>query len=139
MENEVNAMQPENSTPEANGGQGRMFSQDELNKIISERLAREREKYAQPKDDEREKALNAREARLNCREYLESNGYNSKLIDVFDTSDFDRFKGSVDALAQIEPRIKGTLTTRGVTTAHPPACQGSSIDAQLAEIFKPKI
>ena len=73
------------------------------------------------------------------REYLESNGYNSKLIDVFDTSDFDRFKGSVDALAQIEPRIKGTLTTRGVTTAHPPACQGPSIDAQLAEIFKPKI
>ena len=138
MESEVNAMQPENSTPEANGGQGRMFSQDELNKIISERLAREREKYAQPKDDEREKSLNAREARLNCREYLENNEYTLKLLDIFDTSDFDKFKSSVDALAQVVPGVKGKLTIRGANTAHPPACQ-PSIDAQIADIFKPKI
>ena len=44
-------------TPEENGGE-KLFTQDDVNRIISERLAREREK---PRDDEREAALNERE------------------------------------------------------------------------------
>lgn len=39
---EQNTQQPTTSTPEVSGGQGseRMFTQDEVNKIVSERLAR---------------------------------------------------------------------------------------------------
>lgn len=40
-----NIDQPDNSTPEENGGQGeKTFTQEEVNRIISERLARERAK-----------------------------------------------------------------------------------------------
>ena len=66
-----------NSTPEETGGNGeRMFTQSEVNRIVSDRLAREREK-AEPKEDEREtalrareKAVEAREARYKCEDYL---------------------------------------------------------------------
>lgn len=66
-------------TPEENGGQGgKLFTQEEVNRIISDRLAREREKLAQPpKEDEREtalrereKAVEARESRYKCEDYL---------------------------------------------------------------------
>lgn len=43
-------------TPEENGGE-RLFTQDEVNRIVSDRLSREREK---PKDDERETSLKER-------------------------------------------------------------------------------
>ena len=54
------------ANPGANGGSGeKTFTQEEVNRIVSDRLARERDKSAQqPQEDEREKALKAREARL---------------------------------------------------------------------------
>ncbi len=73
MSEELNntQQQTQDPTPGASGGE-RTFTQDEVNRIVSDRLAREREKLTgQAKKDEREKALEAREARLDCREYLE--------------------------------------------------------------------
>ena len=65
---------PTTPTPEASGDQGgeRMFTQDDVNRIISERLARERQKTEPSAIDEREIQLKARESRLDCRDYLES-------------------------------------------------------------------
>ena len=47
------------ANPGANGGSGeKTFTQEEVNRIVSDRLARERDKSAQqPQEDEREKAL----------------------------------------------------------------------------------
>lgn len=84
------------------GSNGEMFTQEQLNKIISERLAREREK---PVDDEREKALKAREARLDCRDYLDSKKYPAALLDVLDSSDVDKFKAAVDAMVGKFPAV----------------------------------
>ena len=70
MSEEINTQQQQTQqdpTPGAKGG--RTFTQDDVNRIVSERLAHEREKLqASAKDTEREKALAAREARLDCRE-----------------------------------------------------------------------
>lgn len=65
------------ANPGANGGSGeKTFTQEEVNRIVSDRLARERDKSAQqPQEGEREKALKAREARLDCRDYLDSKKY----------------------------------------------------------------
>ena len=101
--------QPTNSTPEGNGGQGneKLFTQEEVNRIVSERLARERTKQETP--DEREQALNARETRLTCREYLAEVGESSVLLDVLDTSDPERFKAAVAALqSNYQRRQKAT-------------------------------
>lgn len=93
------------ANPGANGGHGgKSFTQDDVNRIVSERLAREREKQLQqPRDDEREQALKARESRLDCRDYLDSKKYPAALLDVLDCSDVDRFKDTVDALAKEFP------------------------------------
>lgn len=71
--NEINQsaeQKPATPTPEAEGGQGgeRTFTQEEVNRIVQERLNKERIKQGSP--SEREAALTAREARLTCREYL---------------------------------------------------------------------
>ena len=104
-----NTEQPTTHTPEASGGQGenRTFTQEEVNRIVSERLAREREKLTQPKEDEREQALKAREAKLDCREYLDAQGYPAALLDVLDSSDTAKFKASVEKLAKVFPALMG--------------------------------
>lgn len=105
---------PTNSTPEEKGGQGeKMFSQDDVNRIVSERLAREREKYAQqPKEDERETALRerenglkARESRLACRDYLDEKKLPSELLDVIGTDDAEKFTVTVEKLVELAPKI----------------------------------
>lgn len=145
----TNREQPTTPTPEASGGPGeKMFTQDEVNRIVSERLAREREKLTQqPKEDEREvalrereKAVEAREARYKCEDYLKeinlSTKYRQDFLDVLDTTDFDTFKKIVDRLGK--PFIV-TVETRGANVAHPMGgCGSMSVDAQIANAFKPK-
>ena len=95
--------QPTNSTPEASGGTGteRTFTQEEVNRIVSERLAREREKMAPSEADQREKELTA----LACKEYINAKGYPAELLEVLDTSDAERFKGAVKKLLQLFPAM----------------------------------
>ena len=65
--------QPTNSTPEDKGGQGgeKMFTQEDVNRIVAERLARERAKGQPPEPDQREQELTQREVALECRDFLE--------------------------------------------------------------------
>lgn len=132
--------QPTTPTPEASGGQGgeRMFTQEEVNRIVSERLAREREKLTQqPKEDEREQALKAREARLDCREYLDTQGYPAALLDVLDSSDTAKFKAAVDKLVKAFPRITGAPTFSGWKPGETAHKNGAGTD-RIAVAFKPK-
>lgn len=99
-----NATQQPTTPPADNGNQssGKMFTQEDVNKIVSERLARDREKRtAQQQDDTREQALKARESKLDCREYLTEKKYPAELLDVLDTSDVEKFKAAADKLQTI--------------------------------------
>lgn len=88
----------------ANGGTGgKTFTQEEVNQIVSDRLARERAK--QPTEDDREKALKAREARLDCRDYLDSKKYPAALLDVIDCSNVEKFKTAAEALVGKFPGV----------------------------------
>lgn len=144
MEN-INAnteQQPATPTPEAEGGQGeKLFTQDDVNRIVSERLARERTKGEPAAIDAREAALSARENRLACRDFLEDLSKNGKaasgvlgLLDVLDTADAGRFQGTVKALLelgafnpQLEPLVLHKADYRGQDTD------------PIAAIFKPKL
>ena len=135
---------PTTPTPEASGDQGgeRMFTQDDVNRIVSERLARERAKAEPTAIDERETALKAREARLDCRDYLEELSKGGKaassvlgLLDILDTTDSEKFKQTVSALLelgafnpQLEPLKIPPVDMRG----------GASPDDLIAAAFKPK-
>ena len=135
-----NTQQTTTQTPEGTGG--KMFTQDEVNKIISERLAREKAKAEPTAIDERETALKAREARLDCRDYLEELSKGGKaasgvlgLLDILDTGDSEKFKKTVSALLelgafnpQLEPLKIHRVDIRG----------GVSADDLIAAAFRPK-
>lgn len=103
-----------NATPAETGGEkgkaGRMFSQDEVNQIVSDRLSRERAKASgesAPDISEREKDLTARENGLKCKEFISENSsrYPKELLELFDTSDFDSFKEKAEKLLELFPSI----------------------------------
>lgn len=121
----------------ANGGTGgRTFTQEEVNQIVSDRLARERAK--QPIEDDREKALKAREARLDCRDYLDSKKYPVALLEVLDSSDVDKFKAAADALAEKFPgAFTGGTALRGAKPASPAFSGFGSNHDKIADAFKP--
>jgi hypothetical protein len=130
--------------PEVNGAStgGKTFTQDEVNKIISERLAKERAKQ-EPQPDpaaeqmaQKEKDLNARENRLSCMEYIKEKGLDEALTTIFDTSDAEMFKTNVDKLLEAYPEIdpvkRAKIPTFTVGTA-----KGSSSDP-IAQAFRRK-
>lgn len=139
----LNTNQPTTPTPEAAGDQGeKMFTQADVNRIVSERLAREKAKAEPTAIDERETALKAREARLDCRDYLEELSKGGKaassvlgLLDILDTTDSEKFKQTVSALLelgafnpQLEPLKIHPVDIRG----------GASADDLIAAAFRPK-
>lgn len=119
----------------ANGGTGgKVFTQEEVNRIVSERLQREREK--QPAADEREKALKAREARLDCRDFLDSKKYPAALLDVLDCSDVEKFKAAAETMVGKFPGVVQHQTP-------PPYASGTgtgsfSSNDPIAAAFKPE-
>ena len=142
MSDEINTQQQtqtqQDPTPGAKGG--RTFTQDDVNRIVSERLAHEREKLqASAKDTEREKALAAREARLDCREYLDAQGYPAALLDVLDSSDTAKFKASVEKLVKAFPALIGAQrpTFEGWKPGESTSRNGGGPDP-IAAAFKPK-
>lgn len=114
MENEaktVDIEEPSNSPQEENKGQGeRMFTQDEVNQIVKERLKREKAKpdpelsQRESAISEREHALSQRESALSCREYLVQNGYPAEFMEILDTSNIDEFKKKADRAAELMVR-----------------------------------
>lgn len=141
-ENNTNnaSTQQANAQPADNGGKlpaEKTFTQDEVNRIVSERLAREREKSTANQGDEREQALKARENRLECRDYLDEKGYPSKLIDVLGDMDPGKFKGVVDALAEQFPGMFQQPMIKGAIVA--PTGMRPSIEGRISDAFKPKI
>ena len=89
--------------PGAKGEGGKLFTQDDVNRIVSERLARDRADRDKPSpEDEREKALKAREARLDCRDYLDSKKLTAAVLDC---SDVEKFKAAVGVAVEKFPAI----------------------------------
>ncbi len=140
--------QPTTPTPEDKGGTNeKLFTQDEVNRIVSERLARERAKAELPKEDEREtalrereKALEARESKCRCEDYLKEINVAAEcaddLMEALDTADFDMFKAVMDKLGKY---FVVRTTERGAQPpANPPTFYKSG-DEEIARAFKPKI
>lgn len=115
------------------GANGKTFTQEEVNQIVSERLKRERTKAEPSEQEKRESELAARESKLNCREYLSEKGYPVELLDILDTSDAEAFKGNLDKLCSLLP---------GLTKTHSSGMrQGGSVTTfadELANAFKRK-
>lgn len=101
-EKNVNQIESDNTQSEDNDVQTeRTFTQEEVNRIVSERLAKERsraERSENNADAQRAAELTARENKLICREYLIDNNYPAEMLNCIDTSDPETFKNKAESI-----------------------------------------
>ena len=134
--------QQQYAAPADNEGkqQGKTFTQDDVNRIVSERLERERAKSETTAQALRDQELTERENRLACREYIVENKYPEVLLDVFPTADADAFKASVANLEKAFPHVfQSELQTTGMTlSTGGEHGTGLSAGPSIADAFKRK-
>ena len=103
----TNMEQNANATPaEITGGQ-KTFSQEDVNRIVQDRLAKDRAKASED-ISKKEKELADREFRLNSRQKLIDRGYPESILEALNCSSEDAFNKSLDALDSL-------LKERGTT------------------------
>ena len=132
--------------PEASGNQaqGKTFTQEEVNNIVRERLARERAIAESSQPDQREQDLTARENALSCREYIAEKKYPKELLELFPTDNAEQFKASVDKLLKIFPQLKPDVlkgvrpTGMRIDSAGEHSSTGWDNNPAIADAFKPK-
>ena len=94
----------QNTDPAAGQGTGeRTFSQDDVNRIVQDRLAKDREKAS------RELGEKEREFRLNSRQKLIDKGYPETLLDALNCSSeeaFDKALETIDGLMKERLAVK---------------------------------
>lgn len=103
-----------NPTPQ----EGKTFSQEDVNRIVSERLAREKSK---PDADlaQREQDLQRREFLLSAKETLTARGLSHDLLDALNTSTPETFNKSLDILeASIKKMAEGTVAAERAANPH---------------------
>ena len=94
-----NTTQQANTQPEGNGPAEKMFTQEEVNNIVRERLNRvkagaaEQDERATALDEreaavqQREQAMQQKESRVACEDHCKAKGYDTAFLDLLDTSD----------------------------------------------------
>lgn len=136
-ENKDTAAMQENAdgTGQESGGDGNVekrFTQEDVNRIVKERLAKEKGKGSEELDnrrtelDTRAAELDKRERLLTAREELKKNGFPDYLADLINTESEESIKTSIDLLtkwkgeteAELKPKVIGKLdipgTVRGI-------------------------
>lgn len=145
QENTQSQSQAATTQPEDNGNQaqGKTFTQEEVNNIVRERLARERAKAEPSQPDQREQDLTARENALVCREYIAEKKYPKELLEFFPTDSAEQFKASVEKLLKTFPSLQPGMPhivaptgMRGCSAGEHGT--GGLSDWSIADAFKPK-
>lgn len=152
-------------TPEVAGGQGRTFTQEEVNAIVRDRLVREREKIAKEAEQDsrerdlerREQALKAKEERATkteaVKEYFQQKGITGRALEIAmkgSSVEIDALElkdeqvadfSTIDALiGGVFSGLVGHTVTRGADVPHPPMYGNHpNDDERIARAFKPKI
>lgn len=100
------------------------FTQEEVNRIVQDRLKREKAKQEKMQDqegpenseatDEQEASVAMRESRVECREFIADKGYKRELLEILDTSDAEKFKSQAEQLAELYTGQKETKIYPGV-------------------------
>lgn len=101
---------------------GRTFTQDDVNRIVQERLAKEKGKGSEELD-KRAAELDLRERKMNAVQKLRENGLPDYLVDALNMETDDAFQKSIEAINKMkgetalgEPRVIGTGNPIGVVT-----------------------
>lgn len=84
------------------GGQEKTFTQEDVNRIVQERLSKERNRNNSELEasfEQREKDLKAREFMMTARESISKAGLPANLLDALDKSSPEAFQKALDIVA----------------------------------------
>ena len=101
-----------------NNTEGRLFTQDEVSRIVQDRLAREKVKRSES-ETQREEELAKREAKISCMEYVYSKGYSKDILELLDVSDVETFKEKADKLNAMLSNLQAEDNTTPGGTGSP--------------------
>ena len=85
------------TTQADNKGEQKTFTQEQVNAIVSDRLARDRQKQSEEMS-KKEQELAQREFRLNSRQKLIDRGYSESLMDALNCSSEEAFNKALDII-----------------------------------------
>lgn len=95
-----NAENVQNNEGAQGAGQNeKMFTQDDVNRIVGERLARVKNTQTSVESSEREKALDLRERQLNARERLADLGISKDLLPLVNCTSKETMEESINLIA----------------------------------------
>ena len=94
-------------TLEEKHGEEKTFSQDDVNRIVQDRLAKDRAK-ASEELSRKEQELNKREFRLNSRQKLIDRGYPESIMDALNCSSTEAFEKALDIIDNLIKDRAGT-------------------------------
>lgn len=143
-----NEEQPINSTPEDNGGNSeRLFTQQEVNHIVAERLARERSKSGPTQEEFKEQELARQELELQFRQILFNGEYPvDDIMDFFNNIDLTTVEGFQETINRLDFLLEAFLAhgekLRAIRAANgskrigePKTNRGAAMERALKEIF----
>ena len=90
----------DNNIENNNGTDGKTFSQEDVNRIVGERLAKEKAKTSQELA-EREKQLQQKEMEFKAKSALAEKGYSSELLGAIKCSTDEELKNSLDIIGRL--------------------------------------
>lgn len=125
----------------------RTFTQDDVNRIVQDRLAKDREK-ASKELNEREQELAQREFRLNSRQKLIDKGYPETLLDALNCSSEEAFNKALDIIdglikertpseaekLEMEARMKAAASAPKFTDKSEPRRAGTDLIRQAMNL-----
>lgn len=99
----------QNADPAANQETGeKTFTQEDVNRIVQERLAKEKAKNSGEADfAKREQELNQRELKLSAKEMLAEKGLPMQLLDALNCTDEKVMKKSIEIIETVLDEYKG--------------------------------
>lgn len=148
--------QVEDVTDDNNDEQAKLYTQEEVDKIVKKRLGRERNKFEKTKNKlinesefssdliEREKAVTLKEMKFEYALKVQDEGLPLELVDYIDYSDPENANNSYNEIVglfkeklnkAVEVRVKEQLrgsTPKRMSSSYNP------VDSRISEIFKKK-
>lgn len=135
---------PQEAATPAQEETSKSFSQEDVNRIVQERLARERERINSMinEDEGIRKELTVNRLKLNATKELNAAGYPIELVDFVDCTDDKTCKDSIKKISKVYDlayqnataviyRANGRIPGRGNTG-------GGAVEDKLRNAFRPK-
>ena len=118
----------QNTNPATEQGAGeKTFTQEDVNRIVGERLAKEKAKNSGEADfAKREQELARRELHMTAKELLSEKGLPVQIVDALNCADEETMKKSIETFEKVFADYKANATQAKFKGCHPGASQAPS-------------